>query len=583
MRRLAIANPIPTRRWQRRLFVTLGMLLALPVVPTPAASSAASGVPRPVNGVYFGSWVKPLGGESKLQALMAREQQIGRSFAIDHQYYAWNASIPTTHERWTAEQGRIPFVTWNARRSDGTVASWNRIASGAEDAWIAARADAFKGFASPVYLSFHHEPENDVPAVGQPSEFAAAFRRIVDVFRGRGVTNVTFVWTMMAWSFEKQAAEALKFYPGDAWVDVVAADGYNWYPGRTGSKWRSFEEIMSNTRNFAVAHGKTFMAAEYGVQEDPQSATRKGNWFRDVLTTAKKWPELVALVYFDSDKIYRWMPDTSASALSGYRDLAADPYMSATIADGPTSEGTTDPAPVPTEAPVPSPTPDPDPSPTPTPTPTPSATREWAASFDAGSDGRDVTTANADEVDGHALDDVRVTSGSTMVYDDTHALGSMAVRHRLAEGGDAAYAWDTPMDPGASWSGRVYVWFDTYPSGIARIVRGRQSQNLAFAIDLQSTGKVRIVDSANNQVLVSPITIARSAWVRIEWTVDHAVGTIELRVFDDPSSSTPSAVAVSSPGRPIRSSVDRVQFGRSGHQNNAVTFWTDEPAVTLSS
>ncbi len=181
----------------------LGMLLLATVIPALRAVAATSGVPRPVDGLYFGSWVKPLGGESKQDALVAREQQIGRRYAIDHQYYKWNSSIPTAHETWTASQGRIPFLTWNAQRTDGTVASWSRIASGAEDSWIASRADAFKAFGTPAYLSFHHEPENDVPGVGQPADFAAAFRRIVDVFRSRGVTNVTFVWTMMAWSFER--------------------------------------------------------------------------------------------------------------------------------------------------------------------------------------------------------------------------------------------------------------------------------------------------------------------------------------------------------------------------------------------
>ncbi len=65
---------------------------------------------------------------------------------------------------------------------------------------------------------------------------------------------------------------------------------------------------MTNTRGFAVGHGKPFMAAEFGVQEDPQVAGRKGAWYQELATTAKEWPELIALVYFDSDKIYGGCP-----------------------------------------------------------------------------------------------------------------------------------------------------------------------------------------------------------------------------------------------------------------------------------
>ena len=143
----------------------------------------------------------------------------------------------------------------------------------------------------------------------------------------------------MAWSFD--SSEAASFYPGDGYVDVVGADGYNWSPGRQGADWRSFRDVMAKSRAFAVAHGKPFMVAEFGVQEDPKDPGRKGQWYRDMIATAESWPELIALAYFDSDKIYGWMPDTSARSLDGFRTLAnsavASPMLGAGSAPSPPS------------------------------------------------------------------------------------------------------------------------------------------------------------------------------------------------------------------------------------------------------
>jgi beta-mannanase len=89
------------------------------------------------------------------------------------------------------------------------------------------RADAIKAWGSPIYLAFHHEPENDTATFGTPAEYAAAFRRVVEVFRSRGVTNVAFVWTLMAWSYDPRSGrDPNQYYPGDAHVGAIGADGH---------------------------------------------------------------------------------------------------------------------------------------------------------------------------------------------------------------------------------------------------------------------------------------------------------------------------------------------------------------------
>ena len=64
----------------------------------PAAST-------PTSGAYFGSWVAPRAGESRADAIERVEAQIGRRFAIDHQYYRWDSNFPGAHEAWTVSRG----------------------------------------------------------------------------------------------------------------------------------------------------------------------------------------------------------------------------------------------------------------------------------------------------------------------------------------------------------------------------------------------------------------------------------------------------------------------------------------------
>jgi Beta-mannanase len=256
------------------------------------------------------------------------ESQIGRKLAIDHQYYKWNQAIPTSHQYWDASTGRLPFVNWKAVKTDGSLLRWSAIANGSNDSWIIQRADAFKAFKSPIYLTFHHEPENDLTQFGTPADYAAAFRHVVTIFRDRGVTNVAFVWTMMNWTFEPRSGRnPSAYYPGNSYVDIIGSDGYNWNPGKVGAPWESFQQIFQSSNDFAVAHNKPWMVVELGAQEYPSQPGRKGLWFSDIVATARTWPLLKAIIYFDNVSDYRWILDSSQSSTQGFAAFGHDPYM----------------------------------------------------------------------------------------------------------------------------------------------------------------------------------------------------------------------------------------------------------------
>jgi Glycosyl hydrolase family 26 len=520
-------------------------IIVVQLLATPSQAYPASLVPS--QGAYLGSRVQPRGNESERQALERVEAQIGRHFDIFHTYTDWNMAIPTSTARWAAQSGRIPMINWRAQRTNGSIVSWSSIASGQEDGWIGERADAFRNFGFPVYLVFHHEPENDQSAFGSPADFAAAFRHVVDIFRSHGVTNVAFVFNLLAFSFAPGTGyDADAFYPGDPYVDIIGADGYNWAPGRPGSAWTSFGQIFQNAYDFAVAHGKPLMAAEYGVQEDPNDPNRKAQWFQDALATIKGWPLFKGLVYFDSNRDQPWVTDSSAISMAGYAAMAADPYLNGHGA-------------------VPSPTPPP-------PVSGPLLTNQ----LNAGPQGASIQTGGgAGRSD--PFDTVSATNGSTLTYDRHHAFGRYAAKHVLRPGSDSYYGWSGTR---TLWFGRIYVRLKTLPSQNLRLVRADMDGDLRCSIDVMPSGALQFNDQNNAPVVSTSIPVNTRRWVRIEWRVNHETGSVTIKLFDRPNSTRPTQVVSANPGPAIGFSADGFQFGRSGNQPFGLAFWTDNPALS---
>lgn len=253
------------------------------------------------------------------------EGVVGRRFDLDRWYQRWDEQFPATRQREAVAAGRIPVIGWNAVLRSGAPVRWSEIASGSQDATIVARADDFRAYGHRVMLIFNHEPEDDLSANGSPAEFRAAFRHVVSVIRARGASNVVFVWTMMANTFNRGGSAPEAYYPGDDVVDWVAADGYNWAGSdHVRGPWREFSDIFASFNLWAERRGKPAMVAETGVLEDRAHPRRKSRWLRRAEETVKNWPRMKAVIYFQGRG---WHFDSSTAAIAAYRAMGADPYF----------------------------------------------------------------------------------------------------------------------------------------------------------------------------------------------------------------------------------------------------------------
>ena len=524
-------------------------IIVIQLLASPSQAFPASLIPS--QGAYLGSWVAPRGDESAREALRRVESQIGRNFDIYHSYTKWNMTIPTATDLWAAQNGRIPMINWRSERTSGSIVTWSSIANGDQDGWIGERADAFRNFGYPAYLAFQHEPEDDSSSFGTPADFAAAFRHVVEVFNAHGVTNVAFVWNLMTWTFAPGSGrDPAAYYPGDSYVDIVGGDGYNWAPQRPGSVWTPFSQSFQAIYDWSVAHGKPLMAVEYGVQEDPSDPNRKAQWFQDALATIKSWPMFKALIYFDENKAYPWVTDSSPTSMAGYAAMAADPYLNGSGL-------------------IPSPTPTPAP-------PLPGAGATLSNALNAGPQGAPIQ-AGGNGRRGDPFDEVSVTNGGSLTYDRHHARGRFSAKHVPQPGGDSYYGWTGTR---TVWFGRLYVRLKALPIQNLRLIRAASGGVLRCSIDVMPSGALQFNDQRNQPVVSTSIPVNTRRWVRIEWRVNHETGKIEIKLFNRPNSAKATQVVRADPGSGIGSSADRFQFGRSGHQPFAVTFWTDDPALS---
>ena len=140
-----------------------------------------------------------------------------------------------------------------------------------------------RDYNAPVYFTFNHEPESSASfAMGESPDFIAAWRNVYRIFQERGATNVKFMWIMTDYSFfvgPQARNDASKWYPGDAYLEAMGADAYNWYNCRTGinTPWWTLEQIIRPFRDFGAAHpAEELWLSEFASAEDAGSSGTQG-------------------------------------------------------------------------------------------------------------------------------------------------------------------------------------------------------------------------------------------------------------------------------------------------------------------
>jgi Glycosyl hydrolase family 26 len=254
-------------------------------------------------------------------------------------YYNWDSPFPDTDVNWFNANGYTLLLSVKSERRNHTFVQWRDIANAQPGSTlyndIVRWASRVKALGNRVYFTFNHEPETSLNSSGTGADFIAAWRKVVTVFRQQGVANADYLWIMTAFSFKaKDRRRAIDWYPGEAYLDYIGADAYNWYTCRPGTNnpWNSLEQLVNPMRLFAQGKSiKGILIPEWASTEDPAQPNRKAQWISDARALFKKpgWESFKGILYYNKSSKFpncRWFVDSSQASLAAFAGMANDVY-----------------------------------------------------------------------------------------------------------------------------------------------------------------------------------------------------------------------------------------------------------------
>lgn len=296
--------------------------------------------------VTFGAYVKPDSGESEQRAVERVEAQLGRKLGAVRSFMKWEEPFPTSYHRWAVSGGRQLILSVKPVRANGNIITWSAIANATPgstvDTEMRSWARRIRDLGGTVHIAFHHEPEASTrTAYGDANAFIQAWRKWVTVLREEGATNAKPMWIMTDYSFHVSPSDrrhAPKWYPGDAYVESMAIDAYNWYDCRPDAvnDWKTLESIVKPFRDFGAQHPtERLWLAEWASAEDAAAPSRKGTWISQAETMLLKpeYAQFDGISYFDhlhktsAPKGCEWMIDSSAQTLAAFVALSQRPLF----------------------------------------------------------------------------------------------------------------------------------------------------------------------------------------------------------------------------------------------------------------
>jgi hypothetical protein len=306
-----------------------GVLLAVP-----AAANATASPP-----VALGAW--EAGAPEWMSLLDDHAARVERSPAMLMWYQDWLGPLADVSKlEQVASRGAVPMITWEPwDHSAGTQQprySLKKIARGDFDSYIGSSANTVAAWGKPLFLRLGHEMNGDWYPWGHdvngnsPADFVAAWRHVVGIFRERGASNVRWVWSP---NVDYGGATFTEYFPGDAWVDWAALDGYNWGTLHGARGWQSFGAIFGPSYDvLAKLTRRPLMIAETASGE---SGGSKAAWIQSAFLTElpRRLPRIRAVVWFDQNKEADWRIVSSPASLDAYRQVAASPQFAAGAAE----------------------------------------------------------------------------------------------------------------------------------------------------------------------------------------------------------------------------------------------------------
>jgi hypothetical protein len=195
-----------------------------PLVRPAAARDVAYAVLPPTPASYLGTYVA---GQPSWRPVAQFADTVGAQPDLAGYVSPWGEVFLASFARADHRHGATPLVQLEA-----SPAAVSAITAGDCDFYLRQYAASVRNFGHPVVIGFRSEMNGPgrSPASSHvpPASFIAAWRHIVNLFRGQGADNVSWLWTVPAGT-----RPAARWWPGARYVTWVGIDGFYSRPSDT--------------------------------------------------------------------------------------------------------------------------------------------------------------------------------------------------------------------------------------------------------------------------------------------------------------------------------------------------------------
>ena len=255
---------------------------------------------------------------------VAPEQEGGKNADIAATFVGFTEEFPTDFVENIGSPSTTPLIFLET--PDGS--NLKDVIGGAYDSNLQAFAAQARDFKNPLILVPFNEPNlNESPwgfgtsPHNTAENFKLAWAHVHDIFRI--APNVKFGLAYNNVSIPDDPNNTFEsLYPGDAYVDYVGIDGFNW---QEEGAWQTFADTMGSTTEALEQFKKPVYIFSVGTGEDTGGNTAlKAAWISDMFAWLKAHTEVSGFVWFSEDKSSQgeknWLVDSSPAAFAAFKE-----------------------------------------------------------------------------------------------------------------------------------------------------------------------------------------------------------------------------------------------------------------------
>jgi hypothetical protein len=292
-----------------------------PNTPPPATTPTPTTPTTPTQkeyqwGVYSG-WYE--GDIRQFETIVGEDPDILSAFT----HWGNSNAFPTYLSPLAKDKGRTLLIFWEASNhliasTEQSDFSYDAILAGRWDSYIKSFASQAKAYGAPVILIPFSEmngnwsPWSGVKNGNTPAKAVLAFRHVRTTFGD--VANVKWGWAPNSNSVPDTAENAIeKYYPGDAYVDYVGVDGFNF-----DNPWMTFDQIFKKPLTILAQYNKPIYIFSFASAQ----GTQKAAWIKDAIDVQlPKYPLVVGWNWFNQNKERNWLVWSDNASLEAFKSV----------------------------------------------------------------------------------------------------------------------------------------------------------------------------------------------------------------------------------------------------------------------